>query len=221
MWSWYDRWGQGNKRETIQNAKSLSGIVTRQTVISCLWFSSSKTAEMLTSRWYSISINLQKSSSLDVGGSGGTVNGTPSHVSDSPHATFPLYTWLITTSSTWLRKPLFGKYVTTWKKCIGNIKLPCLQLAYCTLYGIWKYEECKTIILPIVLYGCETWSLTLREEHRLRVLRRVFGPKRDEVTGEWRKLHNEELSDMYSLPNILWLVKSKRMRWAGHVARMG
>ena len=82
-----------------------------------------------------------------------------------------------------------------------------------------------TIILPIVLYGCETWSLTLREEHRLRVfenkvLRRVFGPRRDKVTGEWRKLHNKELSDLYSLPNIVRVVKS-RMRWAGHVARMG
>jgi len=80
--------------------------------------------------------------------------------------------------------------------------------------------------LPVVLYGCETWSLTLREERRLRVfenrvLRRVFGPKRDEVTGEWRKLHNEELCDMYSLPNIVRVVKSRRMRWAGHVARMG
>jgi len=80
--------------------------------------------------------------------------------------------------------------------------------------------------LPVVLYGCETWSLTLREELRLRVfenrvLRRVFRPKRDEVTGEWRKLHNEELSDLYSLPNIVRVVKSRRMRWAGHVARMG
>ena len=68
--------------------------------------------------------------------------------------------------------------------------------------------------------------VTLREERRLRVfenrvLRRVFGPKRDEVTGEWRKLHNKELSDLYSLPNIVRLVKSRRMRWAGHVARMG
>ena len=66
-------------------------------------------------------------------------------------------------------------------------------------------------LLPVVLYGCETWSLTLREERRLGVLRRVFRPKRDEVTGEWRKLHNEELSDLYSLPNIVRVVKS-RMR---------
>ena len=77
----------------------------------------------------------------------------------------------------------------------------------------------------MVLYGCETWSLTLREEGRLRVfenrvLRKVFGPKRDEVTGEWRRLHNEELNDLYSLPNIVRVVKSRRMRWAGHVARM-
>src|SRR5215813_6033176 len=75
------------------------------------------------------------------------------------------------------------------------------------------------------LCGCETWSLRLREERRLRVfentvLRRVFGPKRDEVTGEWRKLHNEELRDLYSLPNIVRVVKSIRMRWTGHEARM-
>ena len=73
---------------------------------------------------------------------------------------------------------------------------------------------------------CETWSLTLREERRLRVfenrvLRKVFGPKRDEVTGEWRKLHNEKLNDLYTLPNIVPVVKSRRMRWAGHVAHMG
>ena len=77
----------------------------------------------------------------------------------------------------------------------------------------------------MVLYGCETWSPTLREGRRLRVfenraLRKVFGLKRDEVTGEWRKLHNEELNDLYSLPNIVRVVKSRRMRWAGHVARM-
>jgi hypothetical protein len=88
-----------------------------------------------------------------------------------------------------------------------------------------KIEIYRTIILPVVLYECETWSLTLREEHRLRVfenrvLRRIFGLKRDGVTGEWRRLHNEELNDIYSLPNIIRVIKSRIMRWAGHVARM-
>jgi hypothetical protein len=84
----------------------------------------------------------------------------------------------------------------------------------------------KTVILPVILYGCETWSLILREERRLRVfvnsvLSRTFGRKRDEVTGEWRKLHNEELHDMYCSPNIVGVKKKiSRMRWAGHVARM-
>jgi hypothetical protein len=76
------------------------------------------------------------------------------------------------------------------------------------------------------LYGCGAWSLTLREEHRLRVfenkvLRRIFGPKRDEVTGGWRKLHKEELRDLYSSPSIIRIIKSRRMKWAGHVTRMG
>jgi len=75
------------------------------------------------------------------------------------------------------------------------------------------------------LYGCETWSLTLREKRRLRVLknrvlRRVFGPKRDEVTGEWRKLHNEELNGLYCSPNIVRVHKWRRIRWVGHVERM-
>jgi len=73
--------------------------------------------------------------------------------------------------------------------------------------------------------GCETWSLTLREECRLRVfenrvLRKIFGPNRDEVTREWRNLHNEGLNDLYSSPNTLRVIKSRRMRWAGHVACM-
>jgi hypothetical protein len=84
----------------------------------------------------------------------------------------------------------------------------------------------NNIILPVVLYGCETWSLTLREEHRLRVfenkvLRRIFGPKRDEVMGDWRKLHNEELHNLCSSPNIIRMIKSRRRRCAGHVARRG
>jgi len=75
-----------------------------------------------------------------------------------------------------------------------------------------KIKIYRTIILAVVLYGCETWSLTLKEERRLRVfvnrvLRRIFGPKRDEVTGEWRKLHNEELNDLYSSPNIVQVMK--------------
>ena len=89
-----------------------------------------------------------------------------------------------------------------------------------------KIKVYRTIILPVVLYGCETWSLTLREERRLRVfenrvLRGIFGPKRDEVTGEWRKLHNEKLNDLYCSSNIVRVIKSRRMRWVGHVARMG
>ena len=84
----------------------------------------------------------------------------------------------------------------------------------------------RITILPAVLYGCETWSLTLREERRLRVyenrvLGRIFGAMRDEVTGEWRKLHNEELNDLYWSPIIVRVTISRIMRWAGHVARMG
>ncbi|KAJ4450806.1 hypothetical protein ANN_02236 [Periplaneta americana] len=84
----------------------------------------------------------------------------------------------------------------------------------------------KTVILPVVLYGCQTLTLTLREEQRLRVfenevLRKIFGAKRDEVTGEWRKLHNAELHALYSSPDIIRNIKSRRLRWAGHVARMG
>ena len=89
-----------------------------------------------------------------------------------------------------------------------------------------KIKIYKTIILPVVLYGCETMLLTLKEEHRLRVfengmLRRIFEPKRAGIIGEWRKLHNEELNGLYSSPSIVRVKKSRRVRWEGHVARMG
>jgi len=89
-----------------------------------------------------------------------------------------------------------------------------------------KIKIYRTIILPVVLYGCEIWSLTMREECGLRVsedrtLRRIFGPKRDEVKMEWRKLHNEKLNDLYSSPNIVRVLKSRRMRRVGHVACIG
>jgi hypothetical protein len=89
-----------------------------------------------------------------------------------------------------------------------------------------KIKVYRSIILPVVVYGCETWLLTLRVECKLRVfenreLRRIFGHKRDEVTREWRKLHNEELNHLYSSPIIVWVIKSSRMSWAGYVAHMG
>jgi hypothetical protein len=88
-----------------------------------------------------------------------------------------------------------------------------------------KIKIYRTVIFPVVLYGCETWSLTLREEHRLRVfenrvLRKIYGPKREE-DGSWRKFHNDELHNLYSSPNTVKVIKSRRMRWARHVARMG
>jgi hypothetical protein len=87
-----------------------------------------------------------------------------------------------------------------------------------------KIKIYKTVILPVVLYGCKTWSLTLGEEHRLRICEnrvlRIFGPKREE-DGSWRKLHNNELHSLYSSLNIVRVIKSRRMRWVGHVARMG
>jgi hypothetical protein len=85
-----------------------------------------------------------------------------------------------------------------------------------------KIRIFKTIILPVVLYGCETWPLILREEHRLRVFEnrvlRTFGPKADEMTADRRKLHNEELHDLYSSPSIIRTIRSRRMRWEGHVS---
>jgi hypothetical protein len=97
-------------------------------------------------------------------------------------------------------------------------------LSSCLISENLKIKIYKTVILPVVLYGCETWSFTLGEEHRLRVfenrvLRKIFGPKRKEDVS-WRKLHND-LHNLYSSPNIVRVIKSRRMRWAGHVARMG
>jgi hypothetical protein len=88
------------------------------------------------------------------------------------------------------------------------------------------YSKYKNHNSTSCFYGSETWSLTLREEHRLRVFenrvpKRIFGPKMDEVTGEWRKLHNGELHNLYSSPDIIKQIKSRRMSWAGHVARIG
>jgi hypothetical protein len=95
------------------------------------------------------------------------------------------------------------------------------MVIFCNL----KIKIHTTIILRVFLYGFETWSLTLRVECRLRVfenrvLRRIFGPKRDEVTGDWRKLHNEELNDLCYSPNIVRMINSRIMKCAGHVARM-
>jgi hypothetical protein len=99
-------------------------------------------------------------------------------------------------------------------------------LSSCLLSKNAKVRIYKTIILPVVLYGCETWSLTFREEHKLRVfesrvLRRIFGPKRDGVMKGWRKLHNKELHDLYTSPSIIRIIKSRRMRWVGHVHEWG
>jgi len=106
----------------------------------------------------------------------------------------------------------------------------CVYVCVCGLSvcytKIKKIKVCRIIILPVVLYGCESWSLILMEVCRLKVsenrmLKRIFEPKRDEVTREWRKLHNEELNDLYTSPNIIRVIKWRRMRWAGQIARMG
>jgi hypothetical protein len=110
----------------------------------------------------------------------------------------------------------------------GNVCYHSVQnfLSYSLLSTNLKIKICRNIILPVGACGYETWSLILREKHRLRVsenrvLRRIFRPKRDEATREWRKLHNEELNDPYSSPNIVWVIKSRKIKWTGHVARMG
>ena len=100
------------------------------------------------------------------------------------------------------------------------------SLLSCSLLSkYFKIKIYRTTSLPVVLYGCETWSVILREERRLRVFEngvlRIFGPRRDGVTREWRKLHNEELNDLHSSPNIVRVIKSRRMGRAKRIARMG
>jgi hypothetical protein len=109
--------------------------------------------------------------------------------------------------------------------CHKLVKNPFLVSSACRTH-FSSPSTVTIIIVSVILYGCETWSLTLREEHRLRVfenrvLRRIFGPTRDEITGEWRKLHSWELHNLYSSPGIIRQIKSRRLRGAGHVARMG
>ena len=111
---------------------------------------------------------------------------------------------------------------------LGNACYHSVQNPFVFQVAIQKFKDQDTenYYFAGFLYGCETWSLTLREERKLRVfenmvLRRIFGPRRDEATGEWWRLHNEELNDLYSSPNIVRVIKWRRMRWAGYVARMG
>jgi hypothetical protein len=106
--------------------------------------------------------------------------------------------------------------------------LSCGAESFVFQFAIQKYKDLdiQNYIITCFLYGCENWSLTWREELRLRAsekrgLRRRLGPTRDEVTGKWRKLHSEELNALYSSPNIVRVITSRKIRWAGHVARMG
>jgi hypothetical protein len=109
----------------------------------------------------------------------------------------------------------------------GNACYPSVQilLSSCLLSKNIKIRIHKTVILPLVLYGYATWSLTIKEEHRLRVfenrvLRRIFGPKRDDVKGEGCQVHNKEIRDLHSSPSIIRMIKLRRMRWTDNVARM-
>jgi hypothetical protein len=109
---------------------------------------------------------------------------------------------------------------------LGNTCYYSVQnlLSSCLISKNLKIKIYKTVIFPLVLYGCKTWSLNLGEEHRLRVFEnrvlKIFGPKREE-DDSWRKLHNDEFHSLYSLPNIVRVIKSRRMRWAGHAVCMG
>jgi hypothetical protein len=127
-----------------------------------------------------------------------------------------------------LKNPNFIREETKWRLKSGNACYRSVQniLSSSLLSENIKIKIHRTIILNVFLYGCENWSPRLREGRRLRafenrVLWRIFGPKRDKVTGDWNEQHNEELNDLYSTPNIMRMIKSKRIRWAGDVAHMG
>ena len=138
----------------------------------------------------------------------------------------PFCFWLIIMFPINLNISLF-KYqwkVTLWKLC--EILFSDTGNVYPNIALFRNMYRCSYIILPAALYGCETWSVTLREEHRLRVfenrvLRKIFGPKREKVTGGWRKIHIEALHYLYSSTNIIRMIKSKWSRCEGHVARVG
>jgi hypothetical protein len=122
----------------------------------------------------------------------------------------------------WMREEI-NRRPNSWNACYHSVQS---LLSSRLLSRNIKVKIYKTLILAVVFYGCETWSVALREEHRLRVfedrvLRRIFGPERDEVTGEWRTLHSGELRNLCSSPDIIRQMKSRKMKWVGHVALMG
>jgi hypothetical protein len=124
----------------------------------------------------------------------------------------------------WSYYNVMPRFYENYRRLILVALGPHCSVRSITLWTLSKFFITSVLTLPVVLYGYETWTLTLREKHRLgvfenRVLGRIFGGKRDEATGEWRKLHDEELRDLYSSPSINRIMKA-RMRWAGHVARM-
>ena len=126
---------------------------------------------------------------------------------------YTVYLWLVTTL-----------YLVSGSECLLSFGAEYFVFTF-AIQNI-KINIHRTVFLPFVCYGCKTWSLTLREEHRLRmsaklVLRKIFGSKSEEIMEKWRKPHNKELYDFYFSPLIFRVIKSRRMRWTGHVARMG
>jgi len=148
----------------------------------------------------------------------------------------PLYTPAHISYANWINNTEIWQTVTLYIEIQSVVVGICKYQSICTILSNILHSSLllrnlrirlhRIIILPVVLYLCATWSLTLMEERRLRlseqrVSRRMLGPRRDEVTGEWRKLHYDGLNDMCSLPNIFWMIKSRRREWLGHAAHMG